>query len=150
MNPVDDTNAVDDTGAAAGEGPAAEPQDAPIAVGLDADSAGTGVGDLPDELEIAERLARAERKPPLYRFFRGTLYGLYLAVTLWLFLAIVISWTNAVWGDAGDAMRAQQDAPRPLAAAPRTGEVLPAARVGSPGDDARPASPVASGTKEHQ
>ena len=113
MNPVDDLHAA----------PAVRPEPVtspdPTAGGVgSAFIAGGEEGDLPDEVEIAARLARVENKPPLYRLFRGALYTLYLAVALWLFLAIVISWGRAVWGDAADALRKQQDQPKPLEAAP--------------------------------
>ena len=53
----------------------------------------------------ADELRRAEAKPPLYRFFRGTLYVLYMVVTVWLCLAIAIAVWRSVWGEPGRALR---------------------------------------------
>jgi hypothetical protein len=59
----------------------------------------------------ADQLRRAEAKPPLYRLFRGTLYVLYMVVTVWLCLAIVVAAWRAVWGEPGRTLRAQTAAP---------------------------------------
>ena len=37
-----------------------------------------------------EAMARAEAKPPLYRFFRGALYVTYMVVVLWFTLSIIV------------------------------------------------------------
>ena len=51
-------------------------------------------------------MARAEAKPPMYRFFRGTLYVLYMLVVSWLCLAIVLAAWRSVWGEPGLALQA--------------------------------------------
>ena len=70
-----------------------------------------------EPLEIAEELARVERKPPLYRAFRGTLYTLYLVLAVWLTTAVIVAAWRGVWGDAGAALRHAQNENRPLTVA---------------------------------
>ena len=59
----------------------------------------------------ADQLRRAEAKPPMYRLFRGTLYVLYMVVTVWLCLAIAVAAWRAVWGEPGRILRDQVAAP---------------------------------------
>ena len=70
-----------------------------------------------EPLEIAEELARVERKPPLYRAFRGTLYTLYLLLAVWLTVAVIVAAWRGVWGDAGQTIRQAQEQARPLTVA---------------------------------
>ncbi len=87
-----------------------------------ADAAPEQVGAAVDNLqdvEIRDRLAQMERKPPLYRAFRVTLYTLYIGVAAWLVLSIAISAWQSVYGAAGESLRAQQQTQRPVVAAPQ-------------------------------
>ncbi len=62
-----------------------------------------GPGDpaLPERAPTDAEMARAQAKPPLYRFFRGGMYVVYMAVVVWFCLSIVVSVWQAVWGPAG-------------------------------------------------
>jgi hypothetical protein len=46
--------------------------------------------------------------------FRGTLYVLYMVVTVWLCLAIAIAAWRSIWGEPGRALQSQV-APSPVA-----------------------------------
>lgn len=67
-----------------------------------------------EPLEVAEQLARVERKPPLYRAFRGTLYVVYLVVAAWLTVAVAVAAGRGVWGADGQAIKRAQDQARPV------------------------------------
>lgn len=54
----------------------------------------TGEHHAPDD----EAMARAEAKPPLYRFFRGSLYVTYMAVVLWFTLSLIVGVYRAFLG----------------------------------------------------
>ena len=71
-----------------------------------------------EPLEVAEELARVERKPPLYRAFRGTLYVLYLVLAAWLTVAVIVAAWRGVWGEAGQTIRQAQQQARPVTVAP--------------------------------
>jgi hypothetical protein len=66
---------------------------------------------LDDEV-VRDRLARVERKPPLYRAFRWSLYGIYVMVAAWLVLSITVAIWKSVYGEAGAARRAAETAPQ--------------------------------------
>lgn len=67
-----------------------------------------------EDSAVRERLARVERKPPLYRAFRWSLYGIYVAVAAWLVGSITVAVWQSVYGPSGDALRAAET--RPVAA----------------------------------
>ncbi len=69
-----------------------------------------------EAIEIAEQLEKMERKPPLYRFFRGSMYSLYLIVAAWLIAAIVVGSWQGIWGEAGKEIRRTQNEARPVTA----------------------------------
>ena len=71
-----------------------------------------------DDLQIANELERLERKPPLYRFFRGTLYSLYGLVAAWVVCSIAWSAYQSVWGKSGQALKQQQSTPSAVKATP--------------------------------
>ncbi|MBP47288.1 MAG: hypothetical protein CMH53_05065 [Myxococcales bacterium] len=71
--------------------------------------------DTLDDAELIDRLARIERKPPMYRVFRGTLYSVYIAVALWLVLSVAIAAWSSVYGESGDAFRANKGRSSPVA-----------------------------------
>jgi len=102
--------------------PAVDLPDASVAPSVDA------VAALPpdpsDDREIAETLQRMESKPPLYRFFRGAMYGIYLVVAAWIVLAIAVSSWRSVYGKDGQALkqRAVDNAP---VSATTLGEPIP-------------------------
>ena len=73
-----------------------------------------------DDLEIREQLAKIERKPPMYRVFRVTLYTLYLVVASWLVISIAVAAWQSVYGRAGQQLKARAGQQAPLNAAPRT------------------------------
>ena len=82
-------------------------------------------GDGPDvemsvdeDLAMAAELERLERKPPLYRFFRGTLYGLYMLVAVWLVAAIAWSAYLSVWGEPGQQMKQRETSLSSIQATP--------------------------------
>lgn len=92
--------------------PSDPPENAPLA---DAAAPVAAAGDdVPEEAV----LRRAEDKPPLYRFFRGGSYAVYMAVAVWFVLCIVFAAWNAVWGAPGEALRAGQSTAQPLTATP--------------------------------
>ncbi len=66
---------------------------------------------LEDEV-VRDRLARVERKPPLYRAFRWSLYGIYVMLAAWLVLSITVAIWKSVYGDAGAERRAAETAPQ--------------------------------------
>lgn len=66
------------------------------------------------------QLLRAQAKPPLYRFFRGGMYVAYMVAVLWLIGSITTAAWQAVWGEAGRKMQADELAQHPLAATPKT------------------------------
>lgn len=74
----------------------------------------TPVSSPAPSVPTADELRRAEAKPPLYRLFRGTLYVLYMVVTVWLCLAIAIAAWRSIWGEPGRALQSQV-APSPVA-----------------------------------
>ena len=82
------------------EHPPVEQPEAPTTLPTGADPA--------DDLAIAAKLERLERKPPLYRFFRGGLYGLYGLAAFWVMAAIAWSTWQSVWGPAGQALKQRQ------------------------------------------
>ncbi len=67
-----------------------------------------------EALEIAEQLAQMERKPPLYRVFRGTMYTLYLVVAVWVVMAIAVASWRGIWGEAGDVIKRSQNEAHPV------------------------------------
>ncbi len=67
---------------------------------------------------LRARLSRVERKPPLYRAFRVSLYALYGLVATWLVLSITVAVWQSVFGEAGQALRARQRAPMAAQAQP--------------------------------
>lgn len=58
-----------------------------------------------DDLELAEGLQRIERKPPLYRAFRGAMYTAYIIIAIWVVSAITVAAWRSVWGESGDMVR---------------------------------------------
>ncbi len=75
------------------------------------------VGEL-DDVEIREQLERIEKKPPMYRVFRVALYSLYLLIAGWLVVSIAIGTWHSVYGEAGQALKAQSSKQAPLKASP--------------------------------
>lgn len=69
--------------------------------GLAADGPADG---LPDEAAMR----RAEEKPPLYRYVRGSVYAAYMLVVVWFVVGVVLAAYNAVWGPEGAALQAQE------------------------------------------
>ncbi len=57
---------------------------------------------------LRARATRFERKPPAYRVFRVTLYGLYGLVAAWLVGTVTVAVWQSVYGDAGQALRREQ------------------------------------------
>ena len=57
------------------------------------------------DLELAERLERLERKPPLYRAFRGAMYTAYIVVAIWVVSAMTVATWRSVWGEPGEQLR---------------------------------------------
>jgi len=88
--------------------------------------------DLRDDIAIARELERLERKPPLYRFFRGAMYGLYMLAAVWLIGAMAISAWQAVYGEAGRKLRARQAQTAPIRAIPGTPAAAPPAPATQP------------------
>lgn len=71
-----------------------------------------------DDVEIREQLAQIERKPPMYRVFRVTLYTLYLLVAAWLVISIAVAAWRSVYGEAGQQLKARSAMEAPLNASP--------------------------------
>jgi hypothetical protein len=63
-----------------------------------ADDTQEPVVDAPDGLPDDATIARAEAKPPLYRFFRGALYVGYMVVVVWFCLSMIIGVYRAFMG----------------------------------------------------
>jgi hypothetical protein len=72
----------------------------------EADSAAPQVDQdgLPDDAVMR----RAEEKPPLYRYVRGSVYVAYMLVVVWFVLGVVLAAYRSVWSPEGDALRAQE------------------------------------------
>lgn len=71
-----------------------------------------------DTLPAESVLRRADDKPPLYRFFRGGMYVIYMAVAVWLCGAIILAAWQAVWGESGRALAAKEGLAAPLRLTP--------------------------------
>lgn len=97
--------------------------------------------DLHEDVAIARELERLERRPPLYRFFRGTMYGLYLLAAAWLLIAIAVSTWHSVWGDAGDKLRQRSAANQPIHAVTIPATPIPAATIPAPVPEAAAPEP---------
>ena len=54
---------------------------------------------------LRARATRVEHKPPAYRVFRVTLYGLYGLVAAWLIGTITVAVWQSVYGESGQALR---------------------------------------------
>lgn len=59
---------------------------------------------------VRDRLAYVERKPPLYRAFRWSLYGIYIALAAWLIVSITVAVWQSVFGAPGQTLRAADQA----------------------------------------
>ena len=64
---------------------------------------------LPDDAVMR----RAEEKPPLYRYVRGSVYVAYMLVVVWFVLGVVLAAYRAVWSPEGEALRAQEQQATP-------------------------------------
>lgn len=89
----------------------------PIVAAEDAD-ASAPVGAASEPMPSDADLARAEAKPPLYRFFRGGLYIAYMVVAVWFCVSITVNAWRAVWGEPGRALQAQESSRQPVRATP--------------------------------
>lgn len=89
--------------------------------------------DARDDQKIAAELQRLERKPPLYRFFRGGMYGLYIVAALWIVSAMSWSAIHSVWGPPGLALKARLQGRKAVHARPLSDAKLatPASTSGS-------------------
>lgn len=83
----------------------------PVAEVQHDDESGGREGGALGDAALRARVDRVERKPPLYRIFRVSLYALYGLVATWLVLAITVAVWNSVYGAPGQALRAQQRVP---------------------------------------
>ncbi len=59
---------------------------------------------LPDDAVMR----RAEEKPPLYRYVRGSVYVAYMLVVVWFVLGVILAAYRSVWSPAGEALRVQE------------------------------------------
>lgn len=89
--------------------PSVTPEDAGVSATI-----GAAGEPMPSEAE----LARAEEKPPLYRFFRGGLYVAYMIVAVWFCLSVAVNAWRAVWGEPGRGLQAQETSQQPVRATP--------------------------------
>lgn len=101
--------------------PASAPTSPAVAAGAPPGSGSAQVG-ASEVVPTEAALLRAEQKPPLYRFFRGGIYVLYMAIVVWFVVSISVAAARSVWGPAGGELRARGTANIPVSASPASAD----------------------------